>query len=509
MAQDQEIKTVRIPFVGDFNQRTSQFPYGTHNLSKDQRFINGYVSLVKNEITGQTHIYYSKRPGISDGKTLGGTIAGMYFWNTNPAALIANPAMIIVAAAGKIYSGNSLANLTDRSGTGGTFTWVGGNVYFSETRPGATPQYVVMYNPDDGTMHYSQDAKTWTSVNTNVGLFGANGLAFLDGYFFVADIFGNIYNSNVDDPTTWVNTNKIVPTMSPGATTFITRQKNNIIVFGDRFMQMYVDAALSPGSPLQNVDQLMYSVGIPRVSESGFADMAVTTEDSTYFIGSGQLGGASVFRLYGNSQLTDIGTFAVRKDIEAELGVASGQNFKCSFIRINGRSLLLISVGTTGFVWVYDTELNVWYQWSFSGSFAGMVNAATTGFDLGVQQNELVFVGISATIGIFNPFNYQDFGSNFSVTAITSRMDLGTIKRKFYHRAELVADTNTSSAPGTLTYYDDDYITLSAGHSIDTANPRMFVKGLGTSRRRAWRWDFSQNAPMRIEALEIDYSQES
>lgn len=507
--QDQEIKTIRVPLVGDFTQRPGA------SSSQDQQFINGFFEVLKNPLTGAQHTYFIKRPGLrlannfSAGTT---TIAGqgIYFWNF--------AGKYIAVRNNVIWSGNGPNSLTDRSGTGGTIIGGAAKMYFSETRPGVATPRVVIYNPASLNLYYSADAVTWNVVGVNVTSGNAGGIAFIDGYLFVVDQnTGKVFNCNTDDPTTWGAGNNIIPTMWPGQMRYITRQRNNLIVFSDRAMQIFVDAAITPGSPLQNVEQLTYPIGMPGIPGTGtLLTTTVTGEDFTFFIGNALNGGASVWRLSGNSQLDQISPPALNREIEDFLARINQQSFTTgqtiaagNYVRLMGKRFYILTLGSPS-TWVYDIDLNSWTRWTFSNY---LVDACIVGGNNANEFGTVTFLIVGpnnpdvTSIYFVDPNVYQDNGSNFTTTIQTTRMDLGTNDRKFYHKLELIGDTNSSSAPITVTYSGDDYSTFSNARTIDTSAKRMYLKALGQDRRRVWKFDFTQNFPLRLEAVEFDYSE--
>lgn len=506
MADPNDIKTVRLPLVGDFTSRFNA------TATQDQQFTNCIFESFKNSITGAQHIYVSKRPGIAIATTFATSSVqgqGAYRW-------LVGGGMYIVVRNNIIYTGTDPTNLTDRSATGGLITGNPFKVYFTETRPGVTTPMVVIYNPSDRKVYYSSNGTVWANTATNV-LAGTGGIAFLDTYMIVADAFGQIYNSNIDDPTTWNPVSVLTPTMWPGTISYITKQRNNIIVFGDRWMQVFIDAAITPGSPFQNVEQLTYQVGIPiRVRDS-----VATGEDTTFFIGNSLSGSLAVWMLVGQSDLQQISTPAVNRSIDNEvyLGGSQALTVQGNYCRLQGKHFYILSLTNTNTIWVYDIDLQIWSKWALFNSNGGnyMIKdvVAISNVDASANSGILLLVnGLSNTVTRFvwlNSLNAKDEVVNFPMTIQTSRFDMGTTQRKFCHRIELVGDshlTGNGTDVMTITYSDDDYSTFSNPRTIDLTLPRQYLKGLGQFRRRIWNFNYTGPSPARWEAIEMDISLE-
>ncbi len=84
----------------------------------------------------------------------------------------------------------------------------------------------------------------------------------------------------------------------------------------------------------------------------------------------------------------------------------------------------------------------------------------------------------------------------------TAAIDFGSNKRKFYQRAELIAD----KGPGTayIGYSDNDYQTFSLFRPVNLAANRSQLRRCGAARRRAWEIVYIEAYPHRWYELELD-----
>jgi hypothetical protein len=83
-------------------------------------------------------------------------------------------------------------------------------------------------------------------------------------------------------------------------------------------------------------------------------------------------------------------------------------------------------------------------------------------------------------------------------------MDSGSSKRKFYNRVEVIGD----KIPATLLirHTGDDYLNWSSYREVNLMSPRAQIYQTGADRRRAWEILCTDNVPLRLDALEIDFS---
>jgi hypothetical protein len=111
------------------------------------------------------------------------------------------------------------------------------------------------------------------------------------------------------------------------------------------------------------------------------------------------------------------------------------------------------------------------------------------------------------TQGIEQAAVYQDAGSAYTATVQTSKLDFGTEKRKRFHKVALIGDTQASTATVNISWSDDDYDNFSTARSVDMSNDRAYLTNCGAARRRAFKITNATNTPLRLEALEITYSE--
>lgn len=534
-------QVVRIPFLDETDLRPGQEGLFT----KDRFFLNGYFEPIKSPLTNEIELHFTKRPGLLFGTSISSANVGrrMYFWNKTSG--------IYSVIGTSIFSGGSNLGVALNITTPTSFVGI------AETRIGATTQYlgvntgdalnligvddsvIVMNNVVINTSSASNPTTITTATNHNlnsgnrviirnhslagvnntiqtvtvtgintftipvlgggtggsIGVFpvGTTGdLVYMDGYWFVIDNQNKIWNCKVDDPTTWAVTDFINSQMQPGIGVGLARQNNFLVAFGNRHFQMFIDAANPVGSPLQNVEQGMQQIGCADNGSIAF------NENTIYWVSDTLIGGFSVFRLEGTTNLKDIATPSLRRAFQA----VGSPTFRGFILRHSGHVFYILSIinGISGSTWIYDQGLDIWYQWSDS--------SGTNRWPV-VDITHATFANIFA-LHISDGGRYslradtfQDNGVNFPVVTQTNPLTFGTMARKFYDRAELVGDKQTGTASVLLSFTDDDFTTFSTTRTLDMTQNRMFTRNLSNSRRRAWKVSYTGNTAMRLQGLEF------
>jgi hypothetical protein len=102
-----------------------------------------------------------------------------------------------------------------------------------------------------------------------------------------------------------------------------------------------------------------------------------------------------------------------------------------------------------------------------------------------------------------DPSYTSDNGESIYFRTVLPIVDSGTTKRKFYRRVELIGDKVVGSA--SIRYYNDDYSTPSTWRTVSLINERPQAFQFGSGRRRAWEILITDNIPVRLDALEVDF----
>lgn len=536
--QKEDIQTVRIPVLGESLAR------GTSS-SLDQRFTNGYFDVLKNSISNKVSFFFNKRPGMVQSSQPTGSSAvgrGAFTWR------------------GSIYSCMGTQLYKGTTNLGVTLTTSTGAVSFEETRASATTPllsvsdgislYVidtsdgvtvlnnvaitsssianpsVITAPSHGlttgnkivirnhtgstpTINGTVYTVTVTGANTftipvnvttggtggTIGVFPSPNLVkilYFDGYQFVFKTDGSLCNCDLDDPRLWDPTKFIVPIMESSSPIGIARQTNFLITFMNTSTQAFFNNANATGSPLNNYDQAMLQVGCAA------RETIVQEESFVTWVGSAASGGLTVFRLAGLTQIKDIGDPTLNRILNAE--GTSITSARAQMIRSCGHAFYILTLTSSNRTFVYDYDTELWCEWT-----------GTDGNRVPIQeyfQYNNTLLGLHETNGKIyqiTPTIYQDDGTNFAVGGRFSRVDFDTTNRKFIRSVELLGDKQSSSAPVSVQYSDDDYNTLSTARTFDMSDTRSYHTAFGNFRRRSWQFSYSGNTPLRLEALQLKF----
>lgn len=471
--QDQSNQIIRIPFLETPHARDIE-------SGKDLRFVNGFFEPIKNVIKNKLDYFFLKRPGLSQNIQPSGGAAigrGVYVWKGNVYSVFGT----------QIYKGS--VNL------GITLTTSTGRCYFAETRPGAVTQYLSI---NDGIKLYAiKTDNTVTTITTNFPSPNTRDLVYMDTYLFTLDTSANLWNSNPDDPTTWSAANLITAQMVAGNGTGLAKQSNMMVVFTDRHLQFFWDANNTSGSPLTNAEQYIHKIGCNA------NDTIKSVEDTVFWVGNSFTGGYTVWRMSSSSVPEDIGTPPLTRILSLEgINLSSA---RAILFRHAGHAFYILTLIGTNRSFVYDMDINYWYEWTDTAGTASWPIFETSELNDGV-------VAQHATNGwLYNVRSdvFQDDSVNFNVVARTPRMDFDTIQRKFVHRLDLVGDAQDASEDVSVTYTDDDYQTFSTQRIFDVSSVRNFGMAWGNFRRRSWQVQYTGSQAFRMLGIELNISIET
>lgn len=466
MAKGEDLLTVRIPFIGNPNNRDTV-------SSKDQRFVNAYFDVLETSDGGREY-HLVKRPGATRSiqpSAGAGVGRGIYVWRGDRYAVVGN----------KLYK-----NTTD---LGVTLTTSTGMCGFAETRPGAATEYLGIN--DGARLYLIATGGTVTTVTVNFPNPNSTDLIYFDTYFFTLDSEGKIYQCNADDPTTWDASKVITAQMYNGSGVGLAHQNNMIFCFTDRQVQGFYNAANVSGSVLTNVEQVAQQIGC--------ASQSSITHDSNeiLWVANYNSGGYCVMRMSGASGPQKISTPGIDRILRGEGSAISS----CvgNWFEIAGHSFYVLRLATANRSLVYDMDNNFWLEWQEAGS--------TNSFPfVSFAQYQGTLIAQHATDGYIYTLSeatYQDNSVSFTVLGRFKRLDMDDNRRKFVERVRLVGDKQSTTTNVSLQYSDDDYTTLSTARTFDMSAINPFRSNFGNFRSRAWQISYAGANPLRLQGLEL------
>ena len=424
--------------------------------------------------------------------------------------------------------------------------------------------YIAWGQFEDGTVpttYATNTANRYTVTQITDADYPGNttrGCAFLDGRFFVMTPNGDIYQSALEDASSWNALDFIGSQIEPDSGVYLAKFQNYIAAFKGWSTEFFYDAANATGSILSPVQNAAFKVGC--ASEDSVQEMAGTI----VWMGQTRDGfGRSIFRLNGTAP-DRISTDSIDKILNAD-SLNSVYSWNAN---VGSHMLYGLTLVNSGVSLCYDFTTQ---QWSFltylvsSGvtktitavTAAGVVTSAAHGYsdgDIVLVSGTIYFDGWHVVTSVTtNTFTIQATGTAFSgsgssvkyseswfpilastrangvqymqhysngdlfvmsqtaykdhVGAIAARarspkFDGGTSKPKSMSQAELIGDKIDSIA--LMRNTDDDFLTYSIFRPVDLSVNRSRVSRLGRFSRRAFEILHVKNALFRMEALEIE-----
>lgn len=368
----------------------------------------------------------------------------------------------------------------------------------------------------------------FVTTGTNISSFTE-----MDGYVFYVTEDGYLYNSDLNSVTSYSASNKIAVNMSPDMPIAIGRMKNLIVAFGNASTEFFYNAGNPSGSPLSRAEQYYNRIGVQNQRS------VVVLENDIFFVGSTRAGDISVRKMTG-SQIAPISTPVIERIMGTATGagaeiylsaftmggysyvaaniMAATSGADAFFLLENDDSLLLESgdlliledsgTGATAALLrllVYNIELNIWSEWN--------TNLCTYIVGAGNSSLNAVLASSRANTGgkiyAISPTPdgelHTDDGAAFTMSIRTSKIDMGTNKRKFIKSVRLVCDKQASGT-ATLTYSDDDYATSVTAGTFDLTSMEPRLSRLGSYvGGRSYTLTHSADTKFRAEALEFIY----
>ena len=511
-------KTVRIPLVGVPHSRLFSDATAEPAISAlDQRFINIIFKAELNPVTGQRRIRACKRPGLDTGTTVSnvsgsvlgacsavdtfGSVYGFSVWASSTANNIR-------VQLGTSQSDNASTTSTAQRASRPALLNVDGTpqFYFHVHSASSGIQAFVATAADPPVISAQTDGDL--PETTLIG-----GFAALDGYLFIATIDGAIYNSDLNNDTSWTSTSFIESSIQQfGRGVF--SYKDKIGLFTTETIEFYENVGNATGSPLQRVDQLTQrGYGI-----AGNTDSAIETSrwylsalDTVFWINSSRAGQGGVFMLDG---------FRPKKistpDVDFWIGQVSISSLRIAgTFQMWGMNYLAIHCvdSSTDYLQVYCFELGTWATWESpllaNNDAIFIVNdEQATGETLALAYIANKYHYFDTSTILFSGISYTDEGSAYTATIRTRNLDFDTRKKKRINRLTLIGNDPQETSTCTLSASSDDFANFTAftarSMNLTDFDGAPTTTRLGAHRKLAFRITNSTNAAMELEAIELD-----
>lgn len=520
---------------------------------------------------------FSAAGGVAVASATSGDVIGVFFdGDANTVAFFKNGVLLggfssITGTVYPFYSGWDLFGGTPGSQV--TANFAGPFTY----------NYDMPYSPATGSPQVDVAAQNWlftftvagTETTPATGTITATtvggtvpGIVYLNGYFFVMDVNGVIWNSAIEDPTDWDALAFIIAQQVNGRGKALARSLNYVVAFKEWSTEFLFDRQDGEtGSPLSPVETALSLVGC--ASGDSVAE------------GEGVLAWMSQTRQHGRGVHLMQGT-TIQKvstpDVDRVLNADPLTTVHAYWLKLDGHALYLLTLVGSNITLVYDATAQVWKQWSsltagtpvsvtsitaedsyflviaashglsdgdpvliagadqadYNGihhafvidvnSFAIELEATpvspATGTITATPYTETyfkftkyaAFAGVNLMLHESNGHLYQidsalyrDAGLPINVFARTERMDGGTTARKKMPVIRLVGDSSESIA--LVRYSDDDCQTFEAYRSVDLSDEEPELRKNGGFKRRTLEVRHIANTSLQLDAIEMEITQ--
>jgi len=542
-------QVTRLPLMGAYSNRGSE-------ASKDQRFVNIFPETRKVEQLENTKIFLNKRPGLSVYKDFGtgegrgaiyfndkfyvavgntlyedggtptpkitftgstghiglllgnsSTLGDYLFVTEGTGAWIINTSgtvtqildssihSITLTAAGSGYTNGTYAlSFTGGGGTGaaGTYT-VSGNVVTSISLTAEGSGYT-----STPTIGFPSGGGTGATAGCSINAIPLPHIPvpiFIDGYVALAK-GSDVYTCDVDNPTKWTASNFLSAEMFPDPIVALSRQNNQVVVFGQTSIEFFYDAANAAGSPLSRNDSTTIQMGCA-------APYAVIgNEKYIFYIAQSDSGGRAAWLVDG-FQPKKVSDEYIERILDAEVDMSDCRGFG---VRTKGHLFYVLNLKTSGRTLVYDTDEKLWHEWSSNSAGNHTVFQCDFMADNSTGAAYLLHTS-NGTLYKLDVNCYTDGTDPINVELITNRYDMDTYHRKFMHSCKIVGDRYSTANSINLQWTNDDYQNWSNVKNISLTDDFPAFQRLGVFRRRAFKITHNTDNPLRLESLEVEYTE--
>lgn len=485
----QTYKTVEIKFDGEPKYRS-----GDLSIQRDLNIVNMYYDRVSQE-NRTRDVILKKRPGLASttyslSKAASSDVLRGYFYDVTQNAFY-------WAVGDKVYSYKPDTGVT-RTVT--TLATSSGYVGFCSYLKSTGTQYILF---SDGTDLWVDDfvgASCNKVTDVDMPTPHMPFPLYLDGYvFLIKKDTGDIYNSDVDDPTSWTANSFISAEISSDYGYRLFKVKNYIICCGYNSIEYFWDAGeVPPSSPLKRNDSPIRNVG--------YVTGGCQIGDNVYFVGQDDRQNLAVFMI--NSFKTErISNSVVDRTLQPFSSVANNRgnlvlNTDGHMVSVDGHSFYVLVTNQT--TWAYDVNEHIWYEWKGSDGNALAIEAVWSMYD----GSSYVAIANQSNIAILSPKVYQDFGSNFTCRYTTENYTADTFNWKIIHRLALNCSKHmqTGTSNATITYSPDDWASdgMVGTRTVNVFSNSPMCFRLGKFRNVSFRIEYADNYPFFMSGLTLD-----
>ncbi len=185
------------------------------------------------------------------------------------------------------------------------------------------------------------------------------GVVYLDGYIFVMNQIGQIFNSNLSNQTSWNALDFISANAEADIAIALVRQLNYVVALKEYSTEFFYDAGNATGSPLGKVLNALLEIGCASSGSIAFAD------NTFYFMANARQKGRSIMKMEGYTPKYISNPYIDR--------IMNGDDLAGVYafvIKTNGHFFYVLTLTTSAITLVYDEVTSEWHTWSHMTSVA-------------------------------------------------------------------------------------------------------------------------------------------
>ena len=383
----------------------------------------------------------------------------------------------------------------------------------------------------------------WTvdSGDTLAAISGANwpstlagGGAVLDKTLYVMDEDGLIYGSDLNAPTFTDALNVIEAEREPDPGLYLGKMLDQVVAFGTKTIEFFYDAANPTGSPLSRRSDVSYRIG--SIDPTSFYN----SSNVIYFIASDVSGSLSFYKME-NFQMQKLSNPTIDSAFDNAVITNSNQLVVSGALAQGHLFILLTEMDASGTdfdpqrTFCFDATMGTWTTFKtdilditeFPVVFWSERLRGDIRFGTGIFSNGdiIKFKTDGTHTDEFNPSEYfepnyietsyySEAGDGSSVgvdfTIRTGEFDNGHQNNKVQHKLTIVGGITRNSSgtdPLLVRWTDDHYNTFSSDRSVTMSKQNYKVARGGIFNRRAYELSYSGTDKLRLEAIELDFSE--
>lgn len=531
--------TERVPLA--YPLRLRQGNQNTYAFAPYQVQDEGMVNAIPVKDSDGQGIIGVTRPGINgifiNNSSENGQVRGMYVWEKT-----AGTVYTFVVCGTKVYSAVNID--TTSSFTGVNFTQVN-TLLTSATTPVRFTEYIDDVNTKKLIMVDGVEGYIFTDNTAGTKITDADFPSphvpfpvFLDGYLFLAKAgTGDIYNSDLNDPTSWTPGNFFSAEMYPDDLQALAKVNNYILGIGTQSCEYFYDAGNDNGSPLARYDGATLPFGCQ------FPNSIACNEDQLVFLANFADGQSTFTQIKGfqyipieSHGIVPIYSRMIRNpNVGYEINYASCRG---CFFKYDGElyySFLFDGVRGGAYqvsvfdaCYIYSFGVKAWTEFQYGNDSTSRANRYAMPIQFSCHNttgNLTTYVagniGTTATAffaklddsiayDVMQSFTNQQIYQEFR----TPNLDFGSLNRKSMSRLGINVECGDSTLQPLLSicWNDQDfnyntwtsYISPPNQNDASSADFFPFITQLGSFRRRAFRLISTNGKTMTARFLEVD-----